>query len=281
VLVWLSLSAVAISCRASGILQVSPFDEQDSVMPETITFVNWNAQKGAHTQFRQDLESMIERHSPHLIFLQEARADLMEPKAMGGYFASSWSYPWPEGKAIGVMTFSKAAPLKTRSVPTKWREFFVTAPKVSFVTEYLLPGGAIMLAVNVHLLNFERWGTMKVRDQLNELKTIISRHHGPILMAGDFNTWSERRLGLVQELARETDLVEVTSFPPGRTTASKDSGFLDWFLGIDNELPLDRVYHRGFRELGARVLEYSSSDHNAILVRLRLQQGRPEQMNEK
>jgi len=281
VLLWLLLSAVAVSCRADGIVQVSPFTKDDSVMPETITFVNWNAQKGVHAQFRQDLESLIERHNPHLIFLQEARADLIEPGAMGGYFASSWSYPWPGGKAIGVMTFSRAAPLKTQFVPTKWREFFITAPKVSFVTEYLLPGGEIMLAVNVHLLNFERWGTMKVRDQLNELKTIISRHEGPILMAGDFNTWNEKRFGLVQELAGEASLVEVAGFPPGRTTASKDSGFLDWFLGIDNELPLDRVYYRGFTEQGAQVLEYSSSDHNAILVRLRLQQRWSEQMNEK
>jgi endonuclease/exonuclease/phosphatase (EEP) superfamily protein YafD len=271
VLLWLLLSAAMVSCRAGGIVQVSPFDEDDSVMPETITFVNWNAQKGTHTHFRQDLESMIERHKPHLIFLQEARADLIEPQTMGGYFASCWSYPWPEGKAIGVMTLSKAAPLKTQPLPTKWREFFVTAPKISFVTEYRLPNGEIMLAVNAHLLNFERWGTMKVRDQLDELKTVISQHEGPILLAGDFNTWNERRLGLVRELAKETGLVEITGFPPGRTTASKDSEILDWFLGIDSKLPLDRVYYRGFREQGAEVLEYSSSDHNAILVRLRLQ----------
>jgi endonuclease/exonuclease/phosphatase (EEP) superfamily protein YafD len=276
----LLLSAVAISCRASGIVQVSSFAEADAVMPETITFVNWNAQKGAHNQFPQDFGALIEDHKPHLIFLQEARGDFIEPKSMGAYFASSWKYPWPDGDTVGVMTLSKVAPLRAQPVPTKWREFFVTAPKVSLITEYPLPSGETMLAINVHLLNFERWGTTMVRDQLDELKAIISQHDGPILMAGDFNTRNEKRLGLVQDLARETNLVEVVGFPPGRTTAGKDSDFLHWLFGVDEDLPLDRVYCRGFTEQGARVLEYSSSDHKAILVRLTLQQRPPETLSE-
>ncbi len=157
----------------------------------------------------------------------------------------------------------------------------MTAPKMSLITEYPLSGGETMLAINVHLLNFERWGTMKVRDQLEELKTIISQHDGPILMAGDFNTWNTKRLSLVQDLARETHLVEVVGFPPGRTTAGKDSDFLHWLFGINEELPLDRVYGRGFTEQDARVLEYPSSDHKAILVRLTRQQSPSETMSEK
>ncbi len=117
----LLLFALAGSCRATGIVQVAPFAEEGALMPETITFVNWNAEKGAHNQFPQDLEAIIECHKPDLIFLQEARADLVEPRAMGAYFASSWKYPWPDGDTIGVMTLSKVAPVRAQPVTTKWR----------------------------------------------------------------------------------------------------------------------------------------------------------------
>jgi endonuclease/exonuclease/phosphatase (EEP) superfamily protein YafD len=46
-------------------------------------------------------------------------------------------------------------------MPTRDREFGVTAPKVSLVTEYPLPNGKNLLAVNVHLLNFEVWSIKK------------------------------------------------------------------------------------------------------------------------
>ena len=72
-----------------------------------------------------------------------------------------WSYPWPGGKTIGVQTLSRVPPVRIQSMPTRYREFVVTAPKVSLVTEYPLPNGEIVLAVNVHLLNFEVWSIKK------------------------------------------------------------------------------------------------------------------------
>ena len=95
----------------------------------SITIVNWNAQKGKHPQFASDLKLLLEQEKPDIVFLQEAKADLLEPEQMGGYFAEGWSYPWPGGKTIGVLTLSRVPPDRVQSVPTKYREFGVTAPK--------------------------------------------------------------------------------------------------------------------------------------------------------
>ena len=75
------------------------------------------------------------------------------------------------------------------------------APKLSLITKYPLSNGERLLAVNVHLLTFERRGTMKLRYKLDEVKSIMIEHSGPIIMGADFNTWNERRLGLVLGLA--------------------------------------------------------------------------------
>ena len=141
---------------------------------------------------------------------------------------------------------------------------------MSLVTEYPLPNGEKLLAVNVHLLNFERWSLKKLRRQLEDLKSIMAHHEGPIVMAGDFNTWNRKRLALVNKTTREVHLEEVTGFPQGRTTGDMRSGFWNDIFGVEKELPLDRVFFYGFHPRSARVLPYDTSDHRPILVKLDL-----------
>ena len=263
------LVAVAVSCRGNGTTQVAEFSDQAQTLPPIITIVNWNAQKGSNPQFASDLKLLLEQEKPDIVFLQEARAGIFEPETMGGYFAEAWHYPWPDGKTIGVLTLSRVPPVRVQSVSSKYREFRVTAPKVSLVTEFPLSNGENLLAVNVHLLNFERWSVKKIRHQLEDLKTIIANHSGPIVMAGDFNTWSHKRLQLVKQITRDIKLKEVSDFPKNRRTGDVKSDFWNEVFGIDKDLPLDRVFFNGFVPTVARVLNYNSSDHTPILVSLK------------
>ncbi len=265
VVIWVAL---AISCRGNGTIQVAEFPGQGQTLPATITVVNWNSEKGKHPQFAADLKNLLEREKPDIVFLQEAKADLFEPEQMGGYFAEGWSYPWPGGKTVGVLTLSRVPPVRIEPVPTQFREFGVTAPKISLVTEYPLPNGETLLAVNVHLLNFERWSVKKISRQLQDLKSIMAKHTGPILMAGDFNTWNRKRLDLVKKVTRHVKLKEVIDFPTGRTTGDTKSGFWNDVFGVEKDLPLDRVFFFGFDPSAARVLRYDTSDHRPILVKL-------------
>ena len=265
------LVVLTVSCRGKGATQVAEFSNQAQTLPASITIVNWNAQKGKNPKFASDLKLLLEQEKPDIVFLQEARVDLFEPEQMGGYLAESWSYPWPGGETIGVLTLSRVAPVRIEPVPTKYRELGVTAPKVSLVTEYPLPDGKNLLAVNVHLLNFEVWSLKKISHQLEDLKKIMAAHQGPIVMAGDFNTWNQKRLDLIKKITRDVKLQEVTDFPKGRTTGDTRSEWWNKALGVDRDLPLDRIFFAGLEPTSARVLKYETSDHWPILVRLQLQ----------
>jgi len=94
----------------------------------------------------------------------------------------------------------------------------------------------------------------------------MAQHPGPILLAGDFNTWNPRRLRLVTDLARDLQLREVAEFVGARKTGDHQSAVVNWLLGIDRALPLDRVYYRGLSPLAATVLPLTSSDHRALQV---------------
>jgi len=262
--------ALAVSCRGNGTVQIAPFPDQLQRLPASITVVNWNSEKGKHPEFAKDLTDLLQHEQPDIVFLQEAKTDLFEPERMGGYFAEAWSYPWPGGKSVGVVTLSRVPPVRIEPVPAKHGEFGGAAPKVSLVTEYPLPNGETLLAVNVHLLNFQRWSVKKIKAQLKDLKSIMANHSGPILMAGDFNTWSRKRLELVKKITREVKLNEVIDFPQGRTTGGSRYSFWNDVFGVDADLPLDRVFFFGLHPRSARVLDYATSDHRPILVKLSL-----------
>lgn len=263
--------ALTVACQATDVIKISEFRAPEQPVPGTIAIVSWNAEKGHSDQFKSDLSRLVRVDRPDFVFLQEARADLLETKRIGGYFASSWSYPWPNGTTIGLLTLSHVPPLRIQPIPSKHREFFITAPKLSLATEYPLTNGQRLLAINVHLLAFERWATTGVASQMDDLEAIMRHHTGPIVLVGDFNTWSEKRLALVQAMADELHLTEVDGFPPGRRTGDKKISFWNWLFGIDEELVLDRVYYRGFTHHSAKVLPYESSDHPAIQVTLVLE----------
>jgi endonuclease/exonuclease/phosphatase (EEP) superfamily protein YafD len=73
-------------------------------------------------------------------------------------------------------------------------------------------------------------------------------------------------------LARELQLTEVGEFSGPLTTGDQQSAVLNWLLGIDRTLPLDRVYYRGLSPLSATVLPLTSSDHHALQVTFALEE---------
>ncbi len=258
------------ACQGSGTAKFSSFAQEGGLLGERLTLLTWKMQKLRDPKIARDLSNLIGQQKPDLVFLQEVKIDQLKLDNMGGHFAKAWSYPWPGGPTTGVLTLSKSSPNSVQSVQTEWREFFVTAPKVSLITEHPLPKGETLLAVNVHLLNFEPWEPFMLRAQLRDLGLVMAQHDGPIIMAGDFNTWSDARLELVDNLARTLGLEEVTGFRRGRKTGDLDLGLLNWVFGVDQELPLDRVYSRGFAAVSAQVLPINSSDHRPVLVTLTL-----------
>ena len=78
-----------------------------------------------------------------------------------------------------------------------------------------------------------------------KLIEVASRpYDGPMIVAGDFNTWSPERLALVEATMRRLELEEVTGFAPGRRTGDMGSSFLNRLAGVTNHIPLDRACHQ-------------------------------------
>ena len=260
-----------LGCRAPGVFHLSRADAQAQTLSDPITLLSWNTRKGLDPEWRDAFVALVERESPDLIFLQEASTDLYPSNAPPAsvYFGGSWSYPWPGERTTGVMIASQT-PLHTVDVlQSKWREFFVTAPKASMVARAPLKDGVSLLLANVHLLNFERWGTEQFETQLSALKQAVVDHHGPVIIAGDFNTWNMSRLLAVHRIADELGLRELDPFDGLPKTGELPVAWANRVLGIEPHLSLARVFYRGLEPVHAQVLSLQASDHPPLLVTFR------------
>ena len=112
-----------------------------------------------------------------------------------------------------------------------------------------------LLAINVHAVNFEL-GLDSFSAQFRALGAVLDLHRGPVILAGDLNTWNGGRQALVERFTREHGLASVAFQPDLRTRAFGRA--------------LDHIYVRGLASTGARVIPVSSSDHNPLRVRLAL-----------
>ncbi|HSW21636.1 MAG TPA: endonuclease/exonuclease/phosphatase family protein [Burkholderiaceae bacterium] len=128
-------------------------------------------------------------------------------------------------------------------------------PKSALVVRYRLGANATVAVANLHGINFTL-GLERFREQLEAVAAELARHRGPVILAGDFNTWSEERHDVLVEIAARLGLVSVLIEPDGRRRT----------LGRH----LDHFYFRGFRLVRASAPRVTSSDHNPILVELEL-----------
>jgi len=227
---------------------------QGQVLSDSLEVLSWNIQKTSNEGWMEDLLELAE--GTDLTFIQEAalQAQLGEVHPAGPLY-QSFAQGYSSGsQSTGVMTLSTRAPTMqcnfTRTEP------WLRTPKAAAVTEHALAGrDDRLLAINIHAVNFTL-GVEDLREQLHALAILLDDHQGPVILAGDFNTWSKTRQQLVDSMLSRYGLTPVSFSPDLRTTA---------FGRV-----LDHIFVRGFQAEAARVVPVASSDHNALRARLRL-----------
>jgi endonuclease/exonuclease/phosphatase (EEP) superfamily protein YafD len=221
--------------------------------PARIRIVSWNIHKQSDAGWEGDLAQFA--RDADLLLLQELvlRPDLrrlLEATGLRWAMASSF---FNGDLDIGVLTAARVAP--TAVCTQRVVEPLLRLPKSALVTWYPIKNSADRLAVaNMHSINFSlSLGTY--RAQLAAMQDVLARHHGPILFAGDLNTWTAGRYDAVRDMARALGLTEIR-FDDDRRRL---------FLGRQ----LDHVFVRGLTLAAASTIEVTSSDHNPVLADLR------------
>ena len=217
------------------------------------SLVNWNMYKARRAGWEQDFLRLA--RDADVVLLQEALLteqvlEVLRRSQLNWSLATAFRY---RGAEAGVLT---AGSTTLQGVcMQRFREPVVNTPKTSLLTRFPFSNGDQLVVVNLHAINFTT-DTNRFRESWQELETILQPYKGPLIVAGDFNTWSSDRQAIAVNATRRLGL------EPVHFTADKRTRVFD--------RAIDHVYFRGLQVLEAVVDEVKTSDHNPMRVTFRL-----------
>ena len=217
--------------------------------------LTWNVFKGMNEGWKENFENLTASYD--ILTIQEARLtdDLQELLKNDHYnwdISVAFKY---YGAETGVLTASRLDPDFTCTFRIK--EPLISLPKTAMVTMYPLSNtDKTLMVVNIHSINFT-FGTESFKTQLQKVENILSQHYGPVIFSGDINTWSNKRMAILEDLSIRLGLKAVLFNKHDRTRVFGHT--------------IDHIYYRELTVTDAAVIKVTSSDHNPMLVSFRLE----------
>lgn len=213
----------------------------------------WNILKARRTNWVQDFSELVLDRD--LVLLQEAVLNM----PTDFLFEQSERLQWVMARSFrhrvthvehGVKTGCITAPLEQHFYLSPHAEPVSQTQKLLLSTKYLLSDESTrLLVLNMHAINFV--SVSKYVEQLDQITAALVPHEGPVILAGDFNTWNPARLGHFLDVADKAGLTEAVM-----QRQSKLAHF---------SKHLDHVFYRGLTLRSIESLSHvRSSDHAPI-----------------
>lgn len=231
-----------------------PLKQEANAFPKkSAKVLVWNIYKQSEENFEEALFKIIDDLKPDISLFQEGvhseRTDALCLKNSDCYFSVAFSF---KEKGYGVLTSSLLPLMWGEAVHSNKVEPILYTPKTSLISVFSADNREIMV-INTHGINFVSLHAYKV--QLNEIVEKASHFDGPILWAGDFNSWNPGRNSI---LSRAIKTLKLTS------VEFKNSERIKTFMGHR----LDHVFTRDLKISHAEVLKTKASDHNPLTLEI-------------
>lgn len=231
-----------------------PMIQSSGLNPDGFRLMNWNTLKGRKKGWAEDFQKLS--RNTDILILQEAYLSAVLKKML-----DQEKYQWDMTAAFdyreitaGVLTAARTAPNFTCSF--RQTEPLTRIPKSVLITRYPLSGtDRELLIANIHAVNFTMGGTA-FQKQIDRLENILACHQGPIIVSGDFNTWTNSRMSRINVMAEHLELRAVI-FDENRR-----SKFLGQFI--------DHVYYHELEAISVEIPLVTTSDHNPLTVVFKL-----------
>ncbi len=231
-----------------------------------IRVLSWNVYKqSGRPGWQREFQHIVEFKKPDLFLLQEVCLEetfiqMMSVTGVGWAFSPN-IFQGDQNAYSGVLTGSRAKPVDADALLSNGLEPILNTPKSALLSRYVLsPSKTQLMVANLHALNFGSFA--EFQEQLQHIALRIANHEGPVILAGDFNTWKKSRMRYLEDIAKSLGL-----FPVGFNPESRQ---MQAFI-----CPLDHIFYSP-RYLSVKpgspvVLESAvSSDHKPLFVEFML-----------
>jgi len=262
-LIALETTGCAVSVVPDGTMRhVGGVPDRAALDPERVQVLVWNVYKASRPGWWEDFDALVATHDVFL--LQEG---WWEPRSearfralggdwwMGVTFLSKWSEDDP---ATGTIVGGRVPVHGATSRHSRYVEPGLGTPKSHCFGRFELQGrDEELLAVSVHAINY-RLGLTAFGDHVRLVLRDAAGYQGPVIVAGDFNTWSEERTAFLFEVMERSGFRSV--YPRSPQTADDDG------RTTSGDHYLDHAFVRGLEVVGEPevLTTIDTSDHEPM-----------------
>lgn len=226
-------------------------------LPDRLKILIWNVYKGKRGRaWKNDFLNLTK--DCDIVLMQEAMLDGIMPEMWQGDLKN---YQWKMATSFiyrstshrtGVATGSKFSAKDTKVFRGFDREIFVWTPKVTISSMYATENlEHSLLVINTHALLVTT--TKAFIRYIDGVLSTIAHHKGPLIFAGDFNTWNQSRWRGLLHLLKAYGLDHVVIPNDERT------------------LKLDHIFVKDLDVLSAKIWNtIYSSDHSPLELQVQL-----------
>lgn len=239
-------------------IELSPCPQLTDLVPvqatnglkKQFTLLDWNIYKQQNSGWKTQLTELTKQVD--LVTLQEVKNSVelnTLSKSINLSTLQNVAFYY-QNHAFGVSNLS-LEPAK-KSCGSTYMEPWIRVAKSALASTYSLEGKEeTLLLINLHGVNFT-FTAEPLKQQLSPYFTLIKNHQGPVIISGDFNTWTQSKTDLIKKRLSALRLKQVSFSQDQRKTA----------FGY----PLDHVFYRDLKVLSATSIDTDASDHAPILV---------------
>jgi len=219
---------------------------------DKISLLVWNLHKIEDPQLIKDFREISA--DADLALTQESVGTRILMNRMTG---ANPAYEWTMAKAFrmfnfsftGVATAYRVKPLMEKPLYSPVTEPISDTPKSILISTFSIENSdETLLVANVHAINFVALWDFQIH--MNQLAANIQAHQGPMIIAGDFNTWETARLDYLYKIFKPLGLNRLAT-------------------PLTSLLDLDHIFVRGLEVSTMYDLSHiESSDHAPLKVDL-------------
>ena len=222
-------------------------------LPDRFTMLCWNVHKHNDDQkFIRYLEKQVRQKKIDLLMFQEATFKNGERFALPHFSYDAAANLEFNGKFYGVLTASSVGSLYANAYLSEGQEAFIGPHKSMLLSSYGFKDKSKLLVLNIHAINFRE--NTRYNKEVARFFDFIELYEGPLIIAGDFNTWNKKRFDKLHENAKKLKMKAVTF---AKSSAVKS------FWGND----LDHIFYKGLELLDSSVDKAEAlSDHNPLFA---------------
>jgi endonuclease/exonuclease/phosphatase (EEP) superfamily protein YafD len=218
----------------------------------------WNMYKAGKDSWHVDYPKVIKGMDILLLqefFTNKRMMEVIQKDTDRDYYLSTSFKDKKHGMArTGVATASQYEATGYGWQRSYYREPIIRTPKMTGVTVFDLAGtDKDLLTLNIHAVNFV--STRKLKHMVYEGIKAANKHDGPVVFAGDFNTWSNKKQRMLFKMMKDHGFQNVGFKPDTRMRTF--GNILDFVFIRDLKLKYSKVYG-----------DIEGSDHKAMEVHL-------------